>query len=149
MVDFEAQDEGYVAKMLIGAGSGEVKCDTPILVTVQDAADVAAFGDYVVELTALEPVVVTALPTQTPALTPTPAAGGCRRPNGTNPRTDADSRTAAGPRPNGGRRRPRRPLGGRVFASPLRAHACRGEGVWQGHGPDDCGHGARESYHCL
>jgi pyruvate dehydrogenase E2 component (dihydrolipoamide acetyltransferase) len=48
-VDFEAQDEGVVARILIEAGSGEIKCGTPILITVQDVSDVSAFVDYVVE----------------------------------------------------------------------------------------------------
>ena len=46
-VDFEAQDEGIVAKILAEAGPTEVKCGDPIMVVVQDEADVAAFENYV------------------------------------------------------------------------------------------------------
>ncbi|CAM9598921.1 unnamed protein product, partial [Heterosigma akashiwo] len=47
-VDFEAQDEGVVAKLLVAAGAADVPCGAPILVVVQDAADVAAFADFAV-----------------------------------------------------------------------------------------------------
>jgi pyruvate dehydrogenase E2 component (dihydrolipoamide acetyltransferase) len=46
-VDFEAQDEGVVAKILTEAGPKEVKCGDPIMVVVQDEDDVAAFENYV------------------------------------------------------------------------------------------------------
>jgi len=48
-VDFEAQDDGVVAKILAEAGTNEVKCGDPILIVVQDEGDVAAFKDYVLE----------------------------------------------------------------------------------------------------
>jgi pyruvate dehydrogenase E2 component (dihydrolipoamide acetyltransferase) len=77
-VDFEAQDEGIVAKIIVEAGSAEIKCGSPILVTVQDAGDVAAFKDFVVEAAAASaPAAVPAPPTPaapTPAALPTPAA---------------------------------------------------------------------------
>jgi pyruvate dehydrogenase E2 component (dihydrolipoamide acetyltransferase) len=90
-VDFEAQDEGVVAKIIVAAGSGEIPCGNPIMVTVQDVADVAAFKDFVVEAaigsseaapaaTAAaapvpppSPAVVAAAPT-TPTTTPAAAA---------------------------------------------------------------------------
>jgi pyruvate dehydrogenase E2 component (dihydrolipoamide acetyltransferase) len=47
-IDFEAQDDAYVAKILVQAGSGnDIECGTPILITVDDEGDVAAFKDYV------------------------------------------------------------------------------------------------------
>lgn len=48
-VDFEAQDEGIVAKILLPAGPDEINCGTPIVVTVEDEGDVAAFKDFVPE----------------------------------------------------------------------------------------------------
>jgi len=48
-VDYEAQDDGVVAKILAEAGSGAMACGEPICIIVEDAADVAAFQDYVVE----------------------------------------------------------------------------------------------------
>jgi len=45
-VDFEAQDDGFVAKLLAEAGADEITVGTAVLVTVEDADDVAAFADY-------------------------------------------------------------------------------------------------------
>ncbi|GKZ01029.1 hypothetical protein MPSEU_001054300 [Mayamaea pseudoterrestris] len=65
-IDFEAQDDAYVAKILVEAGSGnDIKCGTPILITVDEEADVAAFKDY-------------ELPAQ--AETPAPAAAKVEEP---------------------------------------------------------------------
>ena len=68
-VDFEAQDEGVVAKIIVEAGSGEVPCGTPIMVTVEDADDVPSFKDFVVEEAA-----PAAAPVEEAAPAPTPAA---------------------------------------------------------------------------
>ena len=46
-MDFEAQDDGVVAKLLVVEGGGEVKCGSPIMVTVEDAGDVGAFANFV------------------------------------------------------------------------------------------------------
>jgi len=68
-VAFEAQDEGFVAKILEESGPDEIQCGDPILVTVEDEDDIAAFKDYVVETTKVEapattepPVVDTPIP---------------------------------------------------------------------------------------
>jgi len=45
-VDFEATDDGVVAKILVSAGTNDVPVGTPMIVLVDDAADVAAFKDY-------------------------------------------------------------------------------------------------------
>jgi len=67
-IDFEAQDDGVVAKILVEAGSADIACGSPILVTVEEEDDVAAFADYVVEEVAAE-----SAPEPTPAAEPTPA----------------------------------------------------------------------------
>ena len=46
IVDFVATDEGIVAKILVAAGGGEVKVGEPVLVVVEEAADVAAFASF-------------------------------------------------------------------------------------------------------
>lgn len=57
-IDFEAQDDGYVAKILMDAGGDEIDCGVPILVTVEEEEDVAAFKDFVLdESSAPEPAV--------------------------------------------------------------------------------------------
>ena len=48
-IDFEAQDDGVVAKILVESGSGEINVGVPILVTVEEEDDVAAFKDFVLE----------------------------------------------------------------------------------------------------
>jgi len=45
-MDFEAQDDGIVAKLLVPEGGGEINCGTPILVTVEETDDVAAFANF-------------------------------------------------------------------------------------------------------
>jgi len=93
-VDFEAQDDGVVAKILKPASGDEIQCGVPILITVEEEDDVAAFADYVVEESAApvaaEPEAPPA-PAAAPPPTPTP--------------------TPAVPAPT--------PTGGRVVASPL------------------------------
>jgi len=71
-VDFEAQDDGVLAKILVEAGSGDVPVGTPILITCESADDVAAFADYQVA-DAAAPAAATPEPAA-PAPTPTPAA---------------------------------------------------------------------------
>ena len=49
-IDFEAQDDGNVAKLLLEAGGGasnDIPIGTPIMITVEDPEDVAAFQNYV------------------------------------------------------------------------------------------------------
>ncbi|KTA98065.1 Dihydrolipoyllysine-residue acetyltransferase [Nakaseomyces glabratus] len=48
-MDFEFQDEGYLAKILVPAGTKDVAVSRPIAVYVEDEADVAAFKDFTVE----------------------------------------------------------------------------------------------------
>jgi len=45
-VDFEAQDDGVVAKILEEAGPSEIDCGVPIMVTVEDKDDVSAFANF-------------------------------------------------------------------------------------------------------
>jgi pyruvate dehydrogenase E2 component (dihydrolipoamide acetyltransferase) len=45
-VDFEAQDDGIVAKILVQAGSADLRVGDPIMVTVENASDVSAFTNF-------------------------------------------------------------------------------------------------------
>lgn len=47
-LDFEAQDDGVLAKILVPPGTQDVAIGTPICVVVEEVADVAAFQDFVV-----------------------------------------------------------------------------------------------------
>lgn len=48
-MDFEFQDDGFLAKILLEAGAKDIAIGTPIGVYVEDAADVAAFKDFTIE----------------------------------------------------------------------------------------------------
>jgi pyruvate dehydrogenase E2 component (dihydrolipoamide acetyltransferase) len=54
-MEFEAQDEGFVVKILVNAGGDDIVVGTPIMVTVEEEDDVGAFANFVVEA-APEPV---------------------------------------------------------------------------------------------
>jgi pyruvate dehydrogenase E2 component (dihydrolipoamide acetyltransferase) len=69
-IDFEAQDDGVVAKILMVGGTDDVKVGTPIMVTVEDAAHVAAFANFKVEAVAA----VVAVPPPVAAVVAPPAA---------------------------------------------------------------------------
>ena len=48
-IDFVTEDEGFVARLLVPDGSQDVKVGAPIIVVVDDEADVPAFKDFVPE----------------------------------------------------------------------------------------------------
>ncbi|ODQ67112.1 dihydrolipoamide acetyltransferase component of pyruvate dehydrogenase complex [Nadsonia fulvescens var. elongata DSM 6958] len=48
-MDFEFQDEGFLAKVILDAGAKDVLVNTPIGVFVENSEDVAAFADFVLE----------------------------------------------------------------------------------------------------
>ncbi|KAF7732542.1 pyruvate dehydrogenase complex dihydrolipoamide acetyltransferase component (E2) [Apophysomyces ossiformis] len=48
-MDFECQEEGFLAKVLIETGSKDVSVGKPIAVIVEDEADVAAFENFTLE----------------------------------------------------------------------------------------------------
>jgi len=83
-VDYEAVDECYLAKILLPEGSNDIPVGVPIMVTVENAADVAAFANYSVPsaTASAEATTASAAPTQpvaqpeaAPAAPPAPAAG--------------------------------------------------------------------------
>lgn len=66
-VSFECQDDCFIAKILVEPGT-EIKTGTPVMVTVMDADDVAAFADFVA------PAAAVAAPAAAPAPAPAAAA---------------------------------------------------------------------------
>lgn len=58
-MDFEFQEEGFLAKTLVAAGTKDIPVNTPIAVYVEDAADVAAFKDFTVDAAAPAPAAET------------------------------------------------------------------------------------------
>ena len=87
-MDFEAQDDGVVAKLLVSEGGGEIAVGVPVMVTVEEEEDVSAFANFEAgsapdtssteaEVTPQpeQPVVAAAAPpTPTPVAAPTPVA---------------------------------------------------------------------------
>eukprot|EP00977_Amphora_coffeiformis_P015924 scaffold4793_cov175-Amphora_coffeaeformis.AAC.13 len=82
-VDFEAQDEGVLAKILVPAGSGDVSVGSPIMVITEEGGDVSAFKDFTLSDTPAPPAAPTAPAAEsthplaaaaTPAPVATPAA---------------------------------------------------------------------------
>jgi len=71
-IDFEAQDDGVVAKILVQEGGGEVDCGVPIMVTVEEVEDVASFTDFVAPSSSASASTATAESTASP-LPPTAA----------------------------------------------------------------------------
>ena len=46
VVDFEMQEEGFVAKLLFDAGAKDVPLGAAVAIIVENEADVAAFANY-------------------------------------------------------------------------------------------------------
>ncbi|RLN49733.1 hypothetical protein BBJ29_004567 [Phytophthora kernoviae] len=116
VVDYEATDDSYLAKILVQAGSGEVPVGQPIFVTVMEEDEVAAFKDFSADAApAVEAAPATPAVEAAPAAAPTPAPA-------------AAAPVAAAP------------ASGRVFASPLAKKIARKSGavlsVINGSGPN-------------
>lgn len=54
-VDFEMQEEGYIAKLLYPEGTKDIPLGKPIAIIVDNKEDVAKFKDYKVEETKATP----------------------------------------------------------------------------------------------
>lgn len=102
-VDFECQDDGFIAKILVDAGV-ESPVGAAVAVMVEEKEDIAAFADYV-HVAAAAPASAPAAP---PAVAPAPAAA-------------APAATASPP--------PAASSGTRVFASPLARKIAREKGI--------------------
>lgn len=95
-MDFEFQEEGYLAKTLVADGTSDIPVGTPIAVYVEEAEDVPAFKDFTVE--------ATAAPAATPAEAPAAEAPKETAPAASTPAATPKSESA--------------PVG-RILASPL------------------------------
>ncbi|CAI5708315.1 unnamed protein product [Hyaloperonospora brassicae] len=108
VVDFEATDDSYLAKILVQAGSGEVAVGSPIFVTVMEEDDVAAFRDFSLDAAPAGEVGPATMPVEA---APTPRA---TPPSDPTPVTATPTAAAAS---------------GRVFASPLAKKIARESGA--------------------
>ena len=102
-MDFVTEDDGFLAKILVPANSGETKVGDPIMVIVEDEADVGAFKDF--EAPAGAPA---AKPESAPEPEPepAPAPAAAEKPSSSPP---AEKKPASSSSANNSR----------VFASPL------------------------------
>ncbi|CAI2366373.1 unnamed protein product [Moneuplotes crassus] len=82
-VDFEMQEDGYVAKLLVEEGAQDIALGELVAILVEDEDDIAAFKDYKPESSsnapqktpkAPEPATPTSEPAKTPKPTPAPKA---------------------------------------------------------------------------
>merc|ERR1740139_663600 len=72
-IDYEAQDDGFIAKILMDADSGkDIEVGIPIMVTVEEAEEVAAFSDFVAENSAAPPTEPAAEPEPIATASPEP-----------------------------------------------------------------------------
>lgn len=107
-VDFEIQEEGYLAKILYPAGTKDLPLGTVLAVLVEDEDDIKAFENYEAG--------------EAPAAAaPTPAAA---EPQAAQP-------AAATPAPAAPAKAPvaSKPAGSRIFASPLAQNLANSQGV--------------------
>ncbi|CAM9495372.1 unnamed protein product [Chrysoparadoxa australica] len=72
-VDFEAQDDAFLAKILVPEGAHGIPVGQPIFITVEEEESVAAFGDYVADELEVQEAAAPA-PAPTPAPEPLPEA---------------------------------------------------------------------------
>ncbi|GLE09758.1 hypothetical protein PINS_up021598 [Pythium insidiosum] len=102
VVDFEAQDDFHLAKILKPEGAADIKVGEPIFVSVMESSDVAAFAGFSLEAAAAAPAAPAA--PAAAAAAPAPAAA-------------APAAAAQLPIVN-------RDASGRIIASPLAKKVC-------------------------
>lgn len=117
-VDYEVQDEGYIAKILFPENTKDIPLGTPLAILVEDEDDIPAFADFVAD--------ASSAPASTPAAEPTP------EPVASTPAASTPAAASKGA--------PAKSSGGRVFASPLAQNLANEQGVSlagvQGTGPN-------------
>ncbi|KAM7292513.1 dihydrolipoyllysine-residue acetyltransferase component of pyruvate dehydrogenase complex, mitochondrial [Ixodes scapularis] len=130
---FETPEEGYLAKIIIPAGTKDVPLGKLLCILVYDEADVAAFKDFVDDGTAAptaQPKAAAAPAAPAPA--PAPAAAPAPAPALT-PTTPIPSMAGA----------PAAGVGGRLFASPLAKRLAAEQGLNLAQIPVGSGPGGR------
>ncbi|CAN8003642.1 unnamed protein product, partial [Ixodes pacificus] len=130
---FETPEEGYLAKIIIPAGTKDVPLGKLLCILVSDEADVAAFKDFVDDGTAAptaQPKAAAAPAAPAPA--PAPAAAPAPAPALT-PTTPIPSMAGA----------PAAGVGGRLFASPLAKRLAAEQGLNLAQIPVGSGPGGR------
>ncbi|KAI8320022.1 pyruvate dehydrogenase [Martensiomyces pterosporus] len=106
-MDFEFQDEGYLAKILSETGTKDLSIDSPIAIIVENESDIAAFADFSLSEASVESPAIDASADQAPAAAAVPAAAA--------PTPAAATTAATG--------------GDRIFASPLAKTLAKEKGI--------------------
>ena len=74
-IDYEMQDEGYVAKLLYEPGTKDIPLGKLLAILVEEEGDIAAFADFKDDGAAAAPQAAAApTPEPAPAAAPTPSA---------------------------------------------------------------------------
>jgi len=104
-VDYEAQDDGFLAKIIIDEGVADVPCGKTVAIVVENAEDIAAFANFV--------------PDDSGAEDDAPAAAAAAEPEAsvTSPSESSQAQAVQQSKSDGSR----------VFASPLAKKARAGE----------------------
>lgn len=103
-VAFESVEEGFIAKILVQAGDGEIEVGTPVAILAENEEDISKFADFQVGAEAASSA----------AVTPTPAAA--------TPAASTPAATSAATAPVAS-------AGGRVVASPYARLLAREKGI--------------------
>lgn len=68
-MDFEGQEEGYIAKILMEGGQADVPVNTPLAVICEEKEDIPKFADFVLKPEEEEsPTVITPAPEASPSI---------------------------------------------------------------------------------
>lgn len=92
-VDFEAQDEAVLAKILVPAGTPDVAVGTPMMVLIENADDAPAFKDFAAEGASAD---APAASESAPAPAPAPAADPAPAP-APSPTPESETTPASAP----------------------------------------------------
>ncbi|KAG0311156.1 pyruvate dehydrogenase complex dihydrolipoamide acetyltransferase component (E2) [Linnemannia gamsii] len=95
-MDFECQEEGYIAKILVESGTKEVNISQPIAIIVENKEDIEKFADFTVDTAAAAPA---AEKKEAPKPVETPKAVETPKPEAAKKTSPAPAPKAAAPAP--------------------------------------------------
>ncbi|KAH7047698.1 pyruvate dehydrogenase complex dihydrolipoamide acetyltransferase [Linnemannia elongata] len=100
-MDFECQEEGYIAKILVDSNTKEVNISQPIAIIVENKEDIEKFADFTVDSAAAAPAAAAPAPEKKEAPKPveTPKAAEAPKPEAVKKAAPAPAPKAAAPTP--------------------------------------------------
>ncbi|KAF9140808.1 pyruvate dehydrogenase complex dihydrolipoamide acetyltransferase component (E2) [Mortierella sp. GBA39] len=98
-MDFECQEEGYIAKILVDSNTKEVNISQPIAILVENKEDIEKFADFTVDSTAAAPAATAPAPEKKEAPKPveTPKSAEAPKPEAAKKAASAPAPKAAAP----------------------------------------------------